>query len=57
VKYCQDLTSAYRKGVSSGKSSVSGAGQAAANCPTDPDDSIAVLEGALKQMQIDLPAK
>jgi hypothetical protein len=57
VKYCQDLTSAYRKGVSGGKSAVGGAGQAAANCPTDPDDSIGVLEGALREMKIELPKR
>jgi len=57
VKYCRDLAATYRKAVSDGKAVVEGAGQAAANCPTNPPDSIAVLEAALKELKVDLPPK
>ena len=57
VKYCKDLSATYRKAVSSGKSPVPGIGQAIANCPTNPDDSVPMLEAALKQLQVDLPPK
>ena len=57
VKYCQSLVASYRQGVAAGKPPAAGAGQAAANCPTNPNDSIGVLEAALKAMDIELPPK
>ncbi len=57
VKYCQDLTSTYRKAVADGKPPQPGVGQASANCPTNPNDSISVLEESLKKMDVALPPK
>jgi hypothetical protein len=57
VKYCRDLAATYRKAVADGKTPAPEAGQAAVNCPTNPPDSIATLEAALKQMNIDLPPR
>lgn len=57
VKYCQSLASTYRKAIASGKPPAAGAGQAAADCPTNPNDSIPVLESALKAMDVELPPK
>jgi hypothetical protein len=57
VKYCQDMTAVYRKSISEGKSPISGVSQAAVNCPTNPGDSISVLEAALKEMKVDLPSR
>ena len=57
VKYCQDLTASYRKAVASGKTPGPGAGQAAANGPTNPDASVTILEAALKQFGVELPPK
>ena len=57
VKYCQSLVATYRQAVAAGKPPAPGAGQAAADCPTNPNDSIPVLEGALKGMNVDLPPK
>ena len=57
VKYCRDLAAAYRKALSEGKAPVDGAGQAAVNCPTNPDDSISALEAALQQLNVPLPPK
>ena len=57
VSYCQELAKSYRQAYLSGKPSVPGAGQASANCPTNPDNSIPTLEGALMSMQIPLPQR
>jgi hypothetical protein len=57
VKYCQDMATAYRSAIRAGKPPVAGASQAGANCQTNPDDSVPVLEGALKQLGIDLPPR
>ena len=57
VKYCQDLSESYRKARSDGKPPAAGAGAAIANCPTDPVNSISVLETALKDMKVDLPPR
>lgn len=57
VKYCQDLAATYRKSIASGKSPVAGVGQAIADCPTNPNESIPTLEGALKQLKVDLPPR
>ena len=57
VKYCRALASTYRKAVADGKPPVPEAGQAAVNCPTNPPDSISILEAALNQMKVELPPK
>ena len=57
VQYCQDLTATYRKAVSGGKPVVPGVGQAIADCPTNPNDSIFTLEAALKKMDVALPPR
>ncbi len=57
VKYCQDLTATYRKAVSGGKPVVPGVGQAIADCPTNPNESITTLEAALKKLDVELPPK
>jgi len=57
VKYCRDLTASYRKAVSDGKPPVPRAGQAIADCPTNPDASVRVLEGVLKELGVALPAR
>lgn len=57
VKYCSDLTAAYRKARSDGKDPVPGAGEAIALCPTNPNDAIPSLENALKAMKVDLPPR
>lgn len=57
VKYCGDLTAAYRKARSDGKDPVPGAGEAIALCPTNPNDAIPTLENALKTMKVDLPPR
>jgi hypothetical protein len=57
VKYCGDLTAAYRKARSEGKDPVPGAGEAIALCPTNPNDAIPTLENALKTMKVDLPSR
>jgi hypothetical protein len=57
VKYCRDLAASYRRAVTNGKSAVDGVTQAIVNCPTNPGDSISVLEAAHKAMKVELPPK
>lgn len=57
VKYCNDLADAYRKARLNGKSAQPNAGNAVAQCPTNPDDSIVTLETALKAMNVAVPAR
>jgi hypothetical protein len=59
VSYCQALTKTYRQAVTDGKSLAdpSGVGEAIANCPTNPVGSIPKLEGALKEMKVQLPPR
>lgn len=57
VKYCNDLAASYRKARADGKEPQPGAGEAIANCPTNPDSGIPALEKALETMKVDLPPK
>lgn len=57
VKYCNDLADAYRKARAAGKPVQPRAGNAIAQCPTNPDDSITTLEAALKAMKVELPPR
>jgi len=57
IKYCQDMTASYRKAIADGKEPIGGVGQAIADCPTNPNASIPVLEAALKKYGVPLPPK
>jgi len=57
VKYCNDLADAYRKARLNGKSAQPNAGNAVAQCPTNPGDSIVTLEAALKAMNVQAPPR
>lgn len=57
VKYCKDLSSTYSRARANGKPMVPGVGEATANCPTNPDASIPVLEKALTEMKVELPPR
>lgn len=57
VEYCKALRATYRQAVAGGKEANADAGQAGANCPTNPNGSIAVFERVLKEMQVELPKR
>jgi hypothetical protein len=57
VDYCKSLQATYRKAVADGKPANSAAGEAGANCPTNPNGSISVFEKVLKDMGVDLPKR
>jgi hypothetical protein len=57
VDYCKALQGRYRQAVTNGKPVQPGAGEAGANCPTNPAPSIPILETALKEMKVDLPRR
>ena len=57
VEYCKSLRMAYRQAVTDGKPASPAAGEAGANCPTNPNGSIAVFEKVLKDMNVELPKR
>jgi hypothetical protein len=57
VEYCQALRASYRQAVADGKEGNAAAGQAGANCPTNPNGSIPVFERVLKDMKVELPKR
>lgn len=57
VEYCKSLRATYRQAVADGKPANPAAGEAGANCPTNPNGSIPVFEKALKDMNIELPKR
>ena len=57
VDYCKSLQATYRKAVADGKPVNPAAGEAGANCPTNPNGSIPVFERVLKDMSVDLPER
>jgi hypothetical protein len=57
VDYCKALQGRYRQAVTNGKEAVPAASEAGANCPTNPNVSIPVIEKALVAMKVDLPKR
>jgi hypothetical protein len=57
VEYCQSLRASYRQAVADGKEANAAAGEAGANCPTNPNGSIPVFERILKDMKVELPKR
>jgi hypothetical protein len=57
VEYCKALQGRYRQAVTNGKEVVPAASEAGANCPTNPNVSIPVIEKALVSMKVDLPKR
>ncbi len=57
VDYCKSLQATYRKAVADGKPANPAAGEAGANCPTNPNGSIPVFEKILKGMDVQLPKR
>jgi hypothetical protein len=57
VEYCKSLRAAYRQAVADGKPASPAAGEAGANCPTNPNGSIPVFEKVLEDMNVDLPKR
>ena len=57
VDYCKALQATYRKAVADGKAANPAAGEAGANCPTNPNGSIPVFEKVLKSMDVELPKR
>jgi len=57
VDYCKSLQATYRKAVADGKQASPAAGEAGANCPTNPNGSIPVFEKVLKGMDVELPKR
>ena len=57
VEYCKSLQATYRQAVAGGKPANPAAGEAGANCPTNPNGSIPVFERVLKDMSIELPKR
>lgn len=57
VDYCKSLQTIYRQAIADGKPANPAAGEAGANCPTNPNGSIAVFEKVLKDMNIALPKR
>jgi hypothetical protein len=57
VEYCHALRASYRQAVADGKEANAAAGEAGANCPTNPNGSIPVFERILKDMKVELPKR
>jgi hypothetical protein len=57
VEYCKALQATYRKALADGKPPAAAAGQAGADCPTNPNGSILVFEKILKDMNVELPKR
>ena len=57
VDYCKSLRATYRKAVADGKPANPAAGEAGANCPTNPNGSIPIFEKVLKGMDVELPKR
>jgi hypothetical protein len=57
VEYCKSLLVTYRQAVAGGKPANSAAGEAGANCPTNPNGSIPIFERVLKDMNVELPSR
>ncbi len=57
VKYCRDLSAAYRKAITPERPADPNVTRASVNCSINPDDSILVIEAALKEWKVDLPPK
>jgi len=57
VEYCKSLQATYRQAVVDGKPANPAAGEAGANCPTNPNGSIPVFEKVLGEMKVELPKR
>jgi hypothetical protein len=57
VKYCRDLSATYRKSITPERPPDADVSRASVNCQTNPDDSIPVIEAALKKWNVELPPK
>jgi hypothetical protein len=57
VEYCKTLQVTYRQAVAGGKQANPAAGEAGANCPTNPNSSIVVFEKVLKDMNVEVPKR
>ena len=57
VDYRKSLQATYRKAVADGKPANPSAGEAGANCPTNPNGSTPVFEKVLKEMDVELPKR
>jgi hypothetical protein len=57
IDYCKSLQATYRKAVADGKPANPVAGEAGANCPTNPNGSVPVFEKVLKEMKVELPKR
>ncbi|MEI6203094.1 MAG: hypothetical protein WCP68_14190 [Enhydrobacter sp.] len=57
VKYCRDLSAAYRQAITAERPADADVSRASVNCQTNPADSIPIIEAALKKWNIDLPPK
>jgi hypothetical protein len=57
IGYCKSLQAVYRQAVADGKPANPAAGEAGANCPTNPNGSIPVFEKVLKDMNVELPKR